>query len=61
MEQDSVSTEQVAENSGRPTRESPGGTEASVRDRDAPQNDLESASAPNEDWGLETLPKDDKR
>lgn len=52
MERDSDPVGDSGENSGRPTREPDGAAD----DAGAPRHDLESAAAPNEDWGLETLP-----
>lgn len=57
MEQDSARVADEGENQTQPTGSMTAGTESASEKAGTPQHDLESASAPNEDWGLDTLPE----
>jgi hypothetical protein len=55
MEPEAAHIEREGENRNRSDAMA-GEKESATVDAEAPQHDLESASAPNEDWGRETLP-----
>ena len=59
MERGPERIEDEGENQNRPAGIMSGGTESASENPGTLPNDLESASAENEDWGIDTMPHGD--